>query len=106
MIEAESGLDTKKIAPYPPIAGTHPAPYKSFGLFQVINLSQQVNLHLLALQFVNFWYRLTAKIIAVLDTLAENVKFDAKVHLFFKFQMFSIFNTINIDISFLDFFYW
>lgn len=35
MIENESGYDTTKVAPYPPVAGSHPAPYKSYGLFQV-----------------------------------------------------------------------
>lgn len=35
MIENESGYDTTKVAPYPPVAGSHPSPYKSYGLFQV-----------------------------------------------------------------------
>lgn len=37
MVEAESALDTKKVAPYPPIVGTEKPPYKSYGIFQVSN---------------------------------------------------------------------
>lgn len=35
MIEMESGFNTKKISPYPPIPGSNPPPYKSYGIFQV-----------------------------------------------------------------------
>lgn len=35
MIEAESGMNTKKVAPYPPVQGVHYPVYQSFGLFQV-----------------------------------------------------------------------
>lgn len=35
MVESESGFNTKKVAPYPPIPGSHPPIYQSYGIFQV-----------------------------------------------------------------------
>lgn len=36
LAEVESGLDTNKVSSYPPIPGTQPPPYKSYGIFQVL----------------------------------------------------------------------
>lgn len=35
MVESESGFDTKKVAPYPPIPGSHKPVHQSYGIFQV-----------------------------------------------------------------------
>lgn len=34
-VESESGFDTKKVNPYPPIPGSHPPIHQSYGIFQV-----------------------------------------------------------------------
>lgn len=45
MVESESGFNTKKVAPYPPIPGSHPPIHQSYGIFQVSDFSQYFHLH-------------------------------------------------------------